>query len=96
MKMSGTEKRSFNVHRHQSKCKHFNMYDRLLEDMSVSDLAKGAVDALYSLHARQGDIEQLRKSFNERLTAQFVPGLTASAVNVPLFREEEREKEPPF
>ena len=95
MKMPGIEEGTFNADRHQSKCQHLNLHDCLLEDISVSDLTGGALDALYSLHAKQGTIEQLRCCFYQCLTAKALHGLAASAAIVPLFSEEESE-EPPF
>jgi hypothetical protein len=93
--MSGTNSSGYNVRRHQAKSKHLNLYERLAGDISVSDITAGAIDALYSLHSRRGDLEQLRRCFNERLAVKGVQGIVASANVVPLFSEEESE-EPPF
>ena len=68
--MSGTNSSGYNVRRHQAKSKHLNLYERLAGDISVLDITAGAIDALYSLHSRRGDLEQLRYCFNERLAVK--------------------------
>ena len=93
--MSGTEESAFNARRHRAKCRHLNLYERLLREISVSDLTEGAVDALYSLHAKRGNIDQLRDLFNQRLTARSIQGVAASATVLPLFVEKKTD-DPPF
>jgi hypothetical protein len=74
--MSGTNSSGYNVRRHQAKSKHLNLYERLAGDISVLDITAGAIDALYSLHSRRGDLEQLRHCFNERLAVKGYRGLS--------------------
>ena len=59
----------------------------LLKEISVSDLTEGAVDALYSLHAKRDSIDQLRDLFHQRLTSRSIQGVDASATVLPLFVE---------
>ena len=95
MTMSGTEEGGFNVHRNKAKCRNLNLHERLLKEISVSDLTEGAEDALHSLYAKRGNIDQLRGLFNQRLTFRSTQDVVPSATVLPFFVEKKTDG-PPF